>query len=243
MAIAIHAGGASTGTFEARSMLIRGKEIVADRSGALYWPGERTLIVADLHLEKGSAFAVRGQMLPPYDTRETLSRLGEVIGRYRPRCVVALGDSFHDRRADERLGSADLRDLAGLQAGREWIWIAGNHDPEIPAKVGGCARPSLILGDIVLRHEPAPGAANGEIAGHLHPAARVHLGGAGLRRPCFVASQARVVLPAFGAFTGGLNVLDDAFVPLFGNEESDFEVHVLGRNGVYPVARSSLGPD
>jgi DNA ligase-associated metallophosphoesterase len=224
-------------------MHIRGQEIVADRSGALYWPGERMLVVADLHLEKGSAFAVRGRMLPPYDTRETLSRLGEVIGRYRPRCVVALGDSFHDRRAGERLGTNDLRDLAELQAGREWIWITGNHDPEISGRAGGCVQPSLTLGNIVFRHEPVPGPVEGEIAGHLHPAARVHLGGAGLRRPCFVASPSRIVLPAFGAFAGGLNVLDEAFMPLFEREGGTFDVHVLGRDGVYPVARSSLGPD
>jgi metallophosphoesterase superfamily enzyme len=103
--------------------------------------------------------------------------------------------------------------------------------------------PSLTVGGIVLRHEPAQGAVEGEIAGHLHPAARVHLSGAGLRRPCFVASKVRIVLPAFGAFAGGLNVLDEAFVPLFGREVSAFDVHVLGRDGVYPVSRSSLGPD
>jgi len=222
-------------------MQIREIEIVADRSGALYLASERALVVADLHLEKGSAFAVRGFMLPPYDTRETLHRLANVVDRYRPRCVIALGDSFHDRRAEERLGASELADLHRLQTGREWVWITGNHDPEISSQSGGRVRASVEIAGIVLRHEPAPGSVTGEIAGHLHPAARVHLGGAGLRRPCFVASRSRIVLPAFGAFTGGLNVLNEAFVPLFSHD--NFEVHVLGRDGVYPVARSSLGPD
>lgn len=242
MGAAIGARGALERSFETYAMQICGNEIVADRSGALYLPDGHTLVVADLHLEKGSAFAIRGLMLPPYDTRETLARLAEVIGRYRPRCVIALGDSFHDRRAGERIGAGDLADLQRLQRGREWIWITGNHDPEIPARTGGQTHDSVHLGSLVLRHEPSPEPTAGEIAGHLHPAARVALGGAGLRRPCFVASRSRAVLPAFGAFTGGLNVLDVAFEPLFPHDDP-FEVHVLGRDGVYPVARSSLSPD
>ena len=222
-------------------MQVGGMEVVADRSGALFVPGESTLIVADLHLEKGSAFAVRGIMLPPYDTRETLHRLAAVLTRYRPRRVVALGDSLHDRFADSRLGATELSKLARLQTGREWVWITGNHDPEISAVLGGAVASSLNLGSLVLRHEPLPGSATGEIAGHLHPAARVVLGGAGMRRPCFVGNANRLVMPAFGAFTGGLNVLDRAFAPLF--TESRFDVHVLGQNGVYPVAHANLGPD
>jgi len=236
------AGRALETTFEASVMQICGREIVADRSGILCLPDERTLVVADLHLEKGSAFAVRGRMLPPYDTRETLERLATAIARYHPRSVIALGDSFHDRRAGERLGPDERARLRRLQAGREWVWITGNHDPAISASVGGIVRESMALGPLVLRHEPASGPVAGEIAGHLHPAARVLLNGARLRRPCFVADRTRIVLPAFGAFTGGLNVLDAAFGRLF-EPAGAFEVHVLGRDGVYPVATASLGPD
>jgi DNA ligase-associated metallophosphoesterase len=213
--------------------------VVADRSGALYLPGERTVIVADLHLEKGSAFAARGVMLPPYDTRETLSRLGEVVRRYEPRRVVALGDSLHDGDGADRLGAAELAEIKGLQVGRDWLWLTGNHDPEIGPSVGGEVGDSLALGALILRHEPAAGEVAGEISGHLHPAARFAVSGVGLRLRCFIGDGRRIVLPAFGAFTGGLNVLDAAFRPLF----SEAAVRVLGRDGIYPVAWTSLSPD
>lgn len=241
MSAAVGVGGTPESSFEVRPMQIHETEVVADRSGSLYLPEERALVVADLHLEKGSAFAARGVMLPPYDTRDTLDRLAEVLSRYRPRCVIALGDSFHDRGAEERLDAGELAGLRRLQARRDWIWITGNHDPEISSRIGGRTCASVGLGSLILRHEPGPGTAIGEIAGHLHPVARVLLGGARLRRPCFIANAERIVLPAFGAFTGGLNVLDDAFEPLFAR--SAFDVHVLGRDGVYPVRRSSLSPD
>jgi DNA ligase-associated metallophosphoesterase len=229
------------GAFERAVLGIAGTEAIADRSGALVLAAERTLIVSDLHLEKGSAFAVRGVLLPPYDTRETLSRLADVIARYAPARVIALGDSLHDRTAGDRLGSDERAVLRQLQSGREWIWVTGNHDPEIPPDIGGEACGEVELGGVVFRHQPSPEADAREVAGHLHPAARVLLSGAGLRGPCFVASAKRIVLPAFGAFTGGLNVLDEAFEPLF--SRSGFGVHVLGRKGIYPVARASLGPD
>ncbi|MEZ5818540.1 MAG: ligase-associated DNA damage response endonuclease PdeM [Hyphomicrobiaceae bacterium] len=228
-------------TFEARSMQVGQAEVMADRSGALYLPAERTLIVADLHLEKGSAFAARGIMLPPYDTRETLRRLADVLSRYRPVCVIALGDSFHDAGARERLPPDEATELRRLQARQDWIWITGNHDPQVSPCLGGEVRESLELGRLTLRHEPSQAPSRGEIAGHLHPAARVALKGTGLRRPCFVGNGDRLVMPAFGAFTGGLNVLDEAFAPLF--PEARVEIHVLGSNGVYPVAPSSLCPD
>jgi DNA ligase-associated metallophosphoesterase len=180
-------------------------------------------------------------LLPPYDSRETLARLSEVVARYRPLRIIALGDSLHDPAAAGRIGSAEDAELRRLQAGRDWIWITGNHDPEIGAAFQGTVMDRITIADLVLRHEPSADVAPGEIAGHLHPAARVRLGGAGLRRPCFVGDGSRLVLPAFGAFAGGLNILDVAFAPLF--PASSFEVHVLGRDGVYPVARASLAPD
>lgn len=227
--------------FGSRAVELGACEAVADRSGALYLVEARTLVVADMHLEKASSFAARGVLLPPYDTRETLSRLAEVIARFAPRRVVALGDSLHDRRGVERLGAAELQAIADLQIGREWVWMTGNHDPDIGPGVGGDVAGELSIAGVTLRHEPAPCGDDCEIAGHLHPAARALVGGLHLRRRCFVGDGRRVVLPAFGAFAGGLNVLDDAFAGLFGAR--GFAVHLVGRDGVYPVPRHCLGPD
>jgi len=224
-----------------QALAICGKQFLADMSGALYWPGEETLIVADLHLEKASAHAARGTLLPPYDTRETLERLAVVIERYEPRTVVALGDSLHDGGAVARISSRDLAALRILQEDRRWIWVTGNHDPEIEASLGGEVVDALDVGGLRLVHLPTPGRATHEIAGHLHPAARLSLYGHTLRRPCFIANRLRLVVPAFGAFTGGLNVLDAAFLPLFGND--GFGVWMLGQEGVYPVATRHLMGD
>jgi uncharacterized protein len=218
-----------------------GNAFIADASGALYWPVQRALLLADLHLEKGSAWAIRGTLVPPYDTRDTLLRLADAIGRYEPRVVVALGDSFHDAGGPARIDREDLEVLRGLQAGREWIWIAGNHDREIGPGVGGRVCDTLDIGGLTLRHEPTPGAVTNEIAGHLHPAARLIFQGCSVRRPCFVGNGRRLVLPAFGAFTGGLNVLDAAFEPLFG--DGGLAVWMLGQMGLYPVAPRLLSAD
>lgn len=224
-----------------QALSICGKQLVADMSGALYWPGESTLIVADLHLEKASAHAARGTLLPPYDTRETLERLAVVIERYEPQTVLALGDSLHDRGAAERISSRDRAALAILQEDRRWIWVTGNHDPDIAASLGGEVVDDLDVGGLRFVHLPTPGHATHEIAGHLHPAAKLSLYGHTLRRPCFVGNRLRLVLPAFGAFAGGLNVLDAAFLPLFSND--GFGVWMLGQEGVYPVATRHLMGD
>ena len=217
---------------------IAGAEAVLDPAGALWLEASRTLIVADLHLEKASAHAARGTMLPPYDTRETLERLAVAMERYDPAIVVALGDSLHDRGAAQRISSRDLAGLEILQEDRRWIWVTGNHDPEIAGKLGGEVVDALAVGGLRLVHIPTPGRATHEIAGHLHPAARLSLYGHALRRPCFIGNRLRLVLPAFGTFTGGLNVLDQAFLPLFGND--GFGVWMLGQEGVYPVATRHL---
>lgn len=215
-----------------------GDIFTADPSGALYWSDQDTLVVADLHLEKGSAAARRGSLLPPYDTVATLERLGVVIERLDPRRVIALGDSFHDVGGPARLSGRDAQSLSALQEGREWYWITGNHDPEIPQSVGGRACPSVTLGNLRFRHEPIEGPASHEIAGHLHPAARLTRRGATVRRKCFISNGDRLVLPAFGAYAGGLNVMSDAFAPLFGRDE--FLVWMLGQDGVFPVSRKQL---
>jgi DNA ligase-associated metallophosphoesterase len=218
-----------------------GKELIADSSGALYWPGQHTLLVADLHLEKGSSYAERGVFVPPYDTRQTLGRLAEVMDRFDAARVIALGDSLHDRGAALRMAAEDLEILHSLQAGRDWTWLTGNHDPDIAPRLGGRACSVLEISGIVLRHQPARGAVTHEIAAHMHPAARLSMYGTSIRRACFVGDGRRLVMPAFGAFTGGLNVLDEAFHPLFGN--GGMAVWMLGRQGLYPVATRFLTGD
>jgi hypothetical protein len=220
---------------------ICGKSVIADSSGAIFWPAERALLVADLHLEKASSYAESGTMLPPYDTRDTLLRLAETIDRYDPDRIVALGDSLHDQSAVLRMSEDNLEILRMMQEDREWIWLTGNHDRDIPACLGGRAAAELRLAGIALRHHPAPGGVTHEIAGHMHPAARLSIHGYSIRRPCFVSNGRRIVMPAFGTFAGGLNVLDDAFMPLFGN--GGIAVWMLGQEGLYPVAPRLLSQD
>jgi uncharacterized protein len=226
---------------DARTSMVRVGSLTfaTDPAGALYLPGERLLVVADLHFEKGSAFAERGVLLPPYDTRATLSALSLLVSRYAPRTVIALGDSLHDTRAEARLDPVDRATLLALQAGRDWIWVTGNHDPQVPATLGGMVVDTLVHGGVVFRHEPAGGPA-AEIAGHLHPVARVRLRGRSVRRRCFAVGGGRCIVPAFGAYAGGLNVRDRAFRPLF---PGDFAAHVLGTERVFTIERSMLLPD
>jgi DNA ligase-associated metallophosphoesterase len=204
----------------------------ADPSGALYWPGQGLLAIADMHLEKGSSFAARGQLLPPYDSAATLARLARLIAHYAPRVVVALGDSFHDGGGPARLADADRCSLRALQRGRDWVWMTGNHDPEPAGNIGGRFMAELIVGALTFRHIPS-GAA-GEIAGHLHPIARVSHRGRAVSRRCFAADGERMVMPAFGAFTGGLNVRDEAFAAVFGT--LSFTAHMLGEGKLYAFA-------
>ncbi|MEL7029778.1 MAG: ligase-associated DNA damage response endonuclease PdeM [Pseudomonadota bacterium] len=218
---------------------LNGTEVQPDRSGALYWPEQDTLIVADLHFEKGSSYAERGVFLPPYDTRATLRALSEVCARLRPTRVISLGDAFHDLGADGRMGEAETETLMGLTRAHEWIWIAGNHDPAPPRRFGGAVRETVRLGGLFFRHEPAADPEAGEIAGHLHPCARVRRNGRSVRRKCFVSDGRRCVVPSFGAYTGGLNVKDAAFRPLFHR----YVAWVIGREGVYPIAPRDLRPD
>jgi len=210
-------------------IVLAGVPLLADPSGALYWPEHNLLAVADLHLEKGSSFAARGQLLPPYDTAATLSRLGRPIAHYAPRVVVALGDSFHDGDGPARLSRDDRDNLHALQRGRDWIWLTGNHDPEPAANIGGVFHDTLTLGALSFRHLPT--GAEGEIAGHLHPVARVAHRGRAISRRCFAADKTRMVMPAFGAFTGGLNIRDAAFADVFGTLA--FTAHMLGEDRLY----------
>ncbi|WP_420431110.1 ligase-associated DNA damage response endonuclease PdeM [Hyphobacterium sp.] len=216
---------------EAFDCAVNGVTVLPHVSGALFVPEFSALLVADLHLEKGSAYAASGQLLPPYDTRRTLERLAAAIAAFQPETVIALGDSFHDLGADDRIHDDDAGCLKTMvEAVSEWIWIEGNHDPVPPARFGGVTRDELRLGGLVLRHEPATGQADGEICGHLHPAAKVL--GRGRRLRCFATDGVRMILPAFGAYAGGLSVRDAAIKSVFGRCP---DAWVLGREAVYPI--------
>lgn len=212
-------------------IVVAGVTLLIDPLGALFEPKSRALIVSDLHLEKGSSHARRGQMVPPYDTAATLMRLNAAVARTRPALVIALGDSFHDNDGPNRMSEEDGARLAAMQSGRDWVWISGNHDSNLPEHIGGKRHAEFRLGPLTLRHEPSARAAEGEIAGHLHPVAV--LGG---RRRAFVTDGARVVAPAFGAYAGGLNLHNPAIAGLFSGR---IVAHVLSKDNVYTVAASS----
>ena len=218
------------------SVRVAGVDLQADCAGALYWPEEGLLVVADLHLEKGSSFAQRGTLLPPYDTTETLARLARLIAHYAPRVVITLGDNFHDRGGHARLSAADHASLTALQRGRDWIWITGNHDPDPVDGIGGSFGATLTFGKLQFRHEPSRDAPEGEIAGHLHPMARIAQRGRAVSRRCFTTDGRALVMPAFGAYTGGLNVRDRAFATVFGARK--FTAHMLGDNRLYAFTAS-----
>lgn len=215
------------------TLFVNGAALLADLSGAAFYSEQSTLLVADLHFEKGSALASKGVFLPPYDTRATLARLAQAIARYRPERVVALGDSFHDSQADFRIHGSDADTLAGLvKSVEDWVWIAGNHDPAPPPRFGGRILAELALGPLLLRHEPRTGPQPGEVAGHLHPCARVSGRGRSIRARCFLSDGNRLILPAFGAYTGGLNIRARAYAPCF---ETAPDAWVIGRTKVYRV--------
>lgn len=233
------------------SVRVMGEVCVLRCSGALWLPDHGTLVAGDLHLEKGSAYAARGQMLPPYDSRATLDRLEAEIAELKAERVVLLGDSFHDSRSIGRMASDDRARLDRLAEGRDWVWLEGNHDREALGAAAtlvagdfewlvglpGRVVPELALGALYLTHEPDFQPRPGEVAGHLHPCARVVAHARMVRRACFVTDGRRLILPAFGAFTGGLNVLDPAVAGLFGERPM---VAALGRDRVHALAWDSL---
>ena len=194
------------------SFAFAGREFRALPDRALFWPARQALLVADLHFEKASWFAARGQYLPPYDSAATLTRLEALVTATRPREIWCLGDNFHDADGPDRLGLAARARLAALADGRRLQWITGNHDAA--AAIPGDSRPEAEADGIILRHEADPAEHRPEISGHFHPVARVRTGGRTIRRPCVLATGRRLILPAFGALTGGLDVTDVAFAPL-----------------------------
>jgi DNA ligase-associated metallophosphoesterase len=219
---------------------IAGEGALCDPRGTLYFPALALLAVSDLHLEKGSSLARRGAFLPPYDTSATLHRLEAAVAARKPRIVVSLGDSFHDGDGAARLHPALRERLEILMAGRDWFWIAGNHDPEAPADLPGETVRELAIGALLFRHEPSRERVRGEIAGHLHPCARIVRRGRSIRRRCFASDGSRMIMPAFGAYTGSLNVLDRAYAGLFCRES--LTAYMLGTDRVFAISGAMLRP-
>lgn len=193
-----------------------GEELVLTPSRALYWPREQALLVADLHLEKGSYFAAHGQMIPPYDSRETLARLAGALRETGARRVFALGDSFHDAGGEDRLEPHAAGMLDALTRAADWVWITGNHDEGLSGKHCGTLAHELEVAGVMLRHEASAGEERPEISGHFHPKLRLCVRERSIVRPCAVVAEGasghsgRMILPAFGAYTGGMDAADPA---------------------------------
>ncbi len=227
-------------TPETTSMVLAGHRLRPRRSGALWWPGAGTLVVGDLHVGRSERQArLGGALLPPYETGDTLARLEAEVAELGPGRVVCLGDSFDDGPAAAALRAEDRRRIARLAEGRDWVWIAGNHDPA-PADLPGRAAPALVLGPVLFRHvaqatRPEPGTA--EVSAHYHPKACLHHQGRRISRPCFLADGARAILPAFGTYTGGLDAADPVFDRLL---ERSARAWLTGRR-VAVLPRAALG--
>ncbi len=210
-----------------------GLSLQLDLDGALYWPEERLLVAADLHLEKGSSYASSaGRLLPPYDSAQTVARLERLVETYRPLRVVALGDSFHDRRGATRLDAEVAERIRRMSDRVDWIWIHGNHDPKPPSQLGGRGAVEIAMGPLVFRHDAREGQPEevGEVVGHYHPVASVATRGRSFRRRCFAIGTRRLLLPAFGAYAGGLNVREAAIRRLL---DAEARVALLGRERLH----------
>ena len=213
---------------------VNGETVLLDSCGAAFVKDHSTLVFADLHFEKGSSYGRGRQFLPPYDTVNTLLRMARAIARHNPARVIALGDSFHDPEAADRLGPEERGLLDSLTRAARFTWIAGNHDPHPPAWLGGDVAESVRLGGLAFRHEPLTAFEPGEVAGHLHPCASVAKWGRSVRRRCFVSDGLRLILPSFGAYTGGLDVGEAAIAALFAGP---FHAYMLGQSRVYAIPR------
>lgn len=225
---------------DANHVTIAGVAILLDASGVATLADGGVMVVSDLHLEKGSAYAARGTLIPPYDTAVTLKALDRAIAALRPKRIIALGDSFHDGGALDRIAPDDLAALAALQAGRDWVWIEGNHDGALRGRLPGDHAVRHEEAGLVFVHEPSPGPVSGEVCGHLHPAVKVRGPGRNVRRRAFVTDGRRLVMPAFGALTGGLNVCDAAISDLF---PDGFVAHAAGGDRVYAISDGRCAPD
>jgi uncharacterized protein len=212
---------------------IAGERLMLDPAGVLFWPAMRLMVVSDLHLEKGSSFARRGMLLPPWDTHTTLDRLALLLRRWSPDTVVALGDSFHDSDGSGRLPATEAQRLQAMSAAHRFIWVLGNHDPAPPSGIGGEPVTEYAVGPMVFRHQAIAAAGTAEIVGHHHPKAQVQARSGTVSRPCFVSDGRRLMMPAFGAYTGGLDVRDPAIMRLF---PLGGRVFLLGKERLFSFA-------
>lgn len=192
-----------------------GHDLLLDSDGAVYWPAQRLLAVADLHLEKGTAAAAAGSLLPPWDTKLTLDRVETLLTRWRPTTVVALGDSFHDRYGFSRMAPADAGRLLAWVEHIDFVWVLGNHDPAPAPGLAGLSTLCWTHLGLDFCHQARPGVARPELVGHHHPKASIPTRAGHVTRPCFVVDEHRLMLPAIGAFTGGLDVANPAIARLF----------------------------
>lgn len=222
-----------------------GEEMILTPSRALFWPREQALLVADLHLEKGSFFASHGQMVPPYDSRETLTRLAEAVRETGARRVYSLGDSFHDAAGETRLEPHAAGMLDALTRSLDWIWITGNHDEDIKGAIGGTLMEELEIGGMILRHEAQCGETRPELSGHYHPKMRLRIRDRSISRPCAVVARGetgsgRMILPAFGAYTGGMDAGDPAILnALQPTSRIDAVLPVKDRLAQFPLWRDA----
>ena len=219
--------------------VLGGIELIPALSGALFVPSHETLIIADLHLEQGTSLARRGIHVPPYDTAITLDLLHNVIEHAKPKRLIFLGDTFHDGEAELRLDHSHIASLQKLTTQYETFWICGNHDPEPPKTIGGKAATMIMLGSIALRHEPKRHLQDEfEIAGHLHPGCGVNQRGRRIYGKCFIGDQTRLIMPAFGAYTGGLNISSKAFAGLFNAKTA--QATMIGRAALHRFSGAKL---
>jgi hypothetical protein len=209
---------------------LAGERLMLDPAGALFWPKQNLLAVSDLHLEKGSSFARNGMLLPPWDTHTTIDRLTLLLRRWSPETVIALGDSFHDALGSGRLPATEQLRLSAMTRDHRFIWVQGNHDPLAPEGLGGAWVETHAVGPVLFRHQASPTAGPGEVAGHYHPKATIPARAGSVSRPCFVFDGYRLMMPAFGAYTGGLDVRDPAIHRLF---PKGGRVFLLGKDRLF----------
>jgi uncharacterized protein len=220
-----------------RSLYFANAQFAVAGKAALFWPKYAALLVADLHLEKASSYAAGGQMLPPYDSRATLDELSGLIAQFDARSIWCLGDNFHDDGGEQRLEPQAATQLRCLTHDLDWRWIVGNHDPGLGAHWGGEVCEEMVVDGIMLRHEAQPDDLQPEISGHFHPKLRQQLRGRMVSRRCFVRSASKLILPAFGALTGGLDADDIAISIACGGQKLEALVPAAGQVVCFPLNR------
>ncbi|MEO1700900.1 MAG: ligase-associated DNA damage response endonuclease PdeM [Pseudomonadota bacterium] len=222
----------------ALASVFAGEQLLLDPAGILFFPALRLLVVSDLHLEKSSSFARKRIFLPPYDTGATLVRLAALVAKYDPATIISLGDSFHDEQAALRLSDETRQTIEALVAGREMVWVTGNHDPHPPTGCPGETVDELAVSGITFRHIAERSFSGAEISGHYHPAAVLRARGKKIRRNCFASDGERLIMPAFGVLTGGLAISHPEVCALF--DRSRLCAFMLGTDQVYPISARDL---